>query len=101
MKDNSSVMVYVLSANTLFGGNTVYWNGFCWNYNLTAAKIYKCFKSIIKLREVRKETAMIINGSDARIKTKKDTYFVTNIRVEAYEMLPLGEKNEEDIDECL
>jgi len=95
------MIVYVLSANTLFGGRTVYWNGFCWNYNLRAGKIYKCFKSIMKFRETRKEIAMIINSSRADIRIKKDTHFVTNIRVEAYEMLSLGEKSEEDIDECL
>jgi D-alanyl-D-alanine carboxypeptidase len=97
MRKKDGSILYVLSATSRFG-NVLYWNGYYWTKKFASGKIYKDFSAILTLKEERKEKMLHI--SNAEILTDKTEHlFVDDIRIEAFELFPLGEKTDEDINE--
>jgi len=92
--------VLYLLVSTSMMGNKMYWNGFYWTKKMASGKIYKSFQAImrIKAREI-KRTKKNFDDYTYKIGPGTEYLLVNNIRVEAYELLSLGERTDEDLNE--
>lgn len=95
-------MIFVLAA-TSDQNNIMYWTGYYWTKKQSSAKIYKSFGAILKLKEqetirASKTWARSVNlTTPATSIEQREHLFVKDVRIEGFELLPLGEKNEENL----
>ena len=105
----NETIIYVLAATSSLE-NVLYWNGCYWTRKFASGKIFKDFRSILKIkqREIDRMNERLNDpffslGGDKMIDfakhIKNEHLIVKDIRIEAFDLLPLGEKTDEDIND--
>jgi len=106
MTSSINEIVFVL-AGTGHLGTIMYWQGYYWTSKLRSAKMYKSFKAVHERKNTESMRAkrrwdefFSYHLADKKsIHPRKEYLFIKDIKICSYELLPLGEKTEEDLDE--